>query len=103
MLTSSSVDVDAVILVCVQKGLDHFGSTFKFVIYHELKKADNLEGKRIVQKPLTFSNTLDKLFGDGSVAIKKAIMAELSKEFSVSTRQEDLVSMINRVRSNVEV
>ncbi len=89
-------------LDCVQKGLDHFGSSFKFVIYHELKTFDNLEGKMIIHKPLTFSNTLDRLFGAGSVSIKKAIMQELSTEFSVSTKQEDLVSMINRIRNNAE-
>ena len=101
-MLSSTVDIDTVVFDCVQKGLDHFGSSFKFVIYHELKRFDNLEGSMIVRKPVTFSNTLDRLFGAGAVSIKKAIMQELSREFSVSTKQEDLVSMINKIRNNVE-
>lgn len=92
------VDFETFLFECIGKGLDHFGSSFKYVVYHELENTDHIEGKEIIRKPLTFSDALDRMFGAGSVSIKKAIVRELATDFGLTMCQEDLVSMINKIR-----
>jgi hypothetical protein len=97
------VDIDTKILECVEMGLDHFGASFKFVVYHELKNTENLEGIALIHKPVSFTEGLERMFGAGSLSIKKAIISELSARFGIAKEQEDLVSMINRIREDAKV
>ena len=93
-------DVDAAILEAVEKGLDHFGPSFKNVVFHELKVTYNLDSKLITVKPNTFSEFLDRLFSIGAVTIRKAIVREIGLRFSLPTDQEDISSVIKKARSS---
>lgn len=98
VMRTELADVDSILMECVERGLEHFGPSFKYVIYKELKTKDNIEGMMLIRKPLTFSDGLDRMFGGGSVSIRKAIILEIGKEFGLSTEQEGLVSIIKTVR-----
>ncbi len=92
-------DVDSQLLEAVESGLNHFGPTFKNVVFHELKNAYNLDSHSIGRKPLIFSEFLDRVFSVGSVTIKKAIILEIGRKFSLSTDGEsDLTRLIQKVR-----
>lgn len=102
MITESAT-TDETILDCIERGLDHFGTSFKYVVYHEIKESQKLDATMLGQKPLSFSEGLDKMFGAGSLSIKNAIVDELSRRFGLSKNQQDLVSMINEIRSDAKV
>jgi hypothetical protein len=93
-------DVDAVIFEAVEKGLEHFGPTFKPVVFHELKVTYNLDSRLIGRKPNTFSEFLDRLFSIGAVSIRKAIIREIGIRFSLPTNHEDIASVIQKARSS---
>ena len=93
------IDIDQILLSCIEKGFDRFDTSFKTVVYFSLKTSQGIEGKGLVQKPLSFAKGLRDMFGAGSTAIEKSIVTEIGERFRISTRQEDLVSIINRVRN----
>ena len=99
---NSRVALESAMLECIEKGLDEFGSTFKFVVFFEIKKSEHISEKMLVSKPLTFSNVLDRMFGAGSVSIKKTIIQRLSERFGVSANEQDLVSMIHQIVARFE-
>jgi hypothetical protein len=81
----SNADVDAAIIDAVEKGLDHFGPTFKTVVFHELRTTCDLERKSIGRRPIVFSEFLDAVFTVGADTIRNAIVQEIGKRFSIST------------------
>lgn len=92
-------EVDTALLEAVETGLNHFGPTFKNVVFHELKNAYNLDSGSIGRKPLIFSEFLDRLFSVGAVTIKRAIILEIGKKFALTFDAEsDLTRVIQNVR-----
>jgi hypothetical protein len=92
-------DIDTALYDAVRKGLDHFGPTFKNVVFHELMNAHNLDGKSIGQNPAVFSEFLDRVFSVGAGKIRQAIVFEIGERFSVRTeRDENMVQLIQRIR-----
>jgi hypothetical protein len=89
---------DRRLMDCIDHALDAFGESFKYVIYFNMQQLENVDRDSIPQKPASFSETLDRMFGAGSHSVKRRIMDELSQDFRVSERQEDLVSMIKSIR-----
>ena len=92
-------DIDIAISEAVQKGLDHFGPTFKNVVFHELMNAYHLDSKSISKKPDLFNEFLDRVFSLGAARVKQAIVQEIAIKFDLPTKQdENLIGLIHRVR-----
>ena len=94
------IGAEDILYDCIEKGLDHFDRNFKTIVFFSLKTEENIEGRMIVQRPLTFANGLRRMFGVGSNAIEKSIVEEIGHKFGLSVKQQDLVSIINTVRTS---
>lgn len=92
-------DVDAAIYEAVEKGLNHFGPTFKNVVFHELRKFYNVDPNSISRKPEIFSEFLDRVFSIGAYRIKQVIIQEIGLKFSLpSEREFDLAAFIIKIK-----
>ena len=86
----------------IEKGLDHFGRSFRIMVFSSLKTEQNIEGKMMVRQALTFANGLRRMFGAGSDAIEKTIVEGIGHRFGLSGRQRDFVSIINSNKNSYE-
>jgi hypothetical protein len=92
-------EVDGAISEAVQKGLDHFGPTFKNVVFHEFMNVYHLDSKSIVKKPILFNEFLDRVFSVGAFRIKQAIVQEIGTKFAIKIkREDDMITLIQRIR-----
>jgi hypothetical protein len=66
-----------VFLSSIERALDTFGTSVRAVVYFELKRSFGVVREEIPQKPDSFVDAIDKIFGVGAAVVKKAILKEL--------------------------
>lgn len=83
------------VLSAVDRGLDVFGSSVRFVVYYELKKEHGIEPEEIPDKPELLVATIEKIFGQGAEKVSSAICKELQMITGIEgLAQKDLLTAL---------
>ncbi|MDH2901579.1 MAG: hypothetical protein PXY39_11475 [archaeon] len=70
---------DLRLLASLDRALDVYGESMKQVIYSNLETMFGVKRESIIDNPEKFVETLDKIFGSGSGAIKKTILVHMEE------------------------
>ncbi|MGI0091941.1 MAG: hypothetical protein ACREBS_09545 [Nitrososphaerales archaeon] len=77
-------DCDSEIMECIKKGLFRFGDSVPQVILYNLKWMSGLGQEDIPDKPEEFEKCLERIFGQGSSFVKKAMIDEINAKFGLT-------------------
>ena len=70
---------DSRLLASLDRALDVYGKSMKQVIYSNLETMFGVKRESIIDNPGKFVETLDKIFGSGSGAVKKTILVHMEE------------------------
>ena len=74
------------LLQCIDKALDSFGSLVKNAIFLKLTMQHNSGRSEVLSDPNMFAKDINETFGSSARGIEMAIIGELKKKFSVSSK-----------------
>ena len=93
-----------VIVSCVDKGLEPYGSQVKQTVYWRLSMHHGSLHNSLIADPSIFVNVLREIVGAGSKAIERSIVSELKQVFSLPKtegRSQDLLSVLIAAREQI--
>lgn len=93
-------ELDTEILQCINKGLASFGDSVPQMILYNFKWMTKLERVDIPRKPEEFEKSLDRVFGEGSALVRKAIINEINTKFGLTQDYASLKEAFDTAAQN---
>ena len=88
---------------CLERGLDHYGSTTKQVVFWELEKSYKVRENEILMQPEKFVRCLRQIFGPGSKTVEKVIIEEIKSSPRYSdVNDSDLIVVLKQIRAHFQ-
>jgi len=69
--------------LCVDKGLDSFGSNVKQAVYWSLMSKESISSDEVLSNPDAFIRALKEVFNAGFPLAQRAIVKEIKKTFEI--------------------
>jgi len=85
------------LLDCVDRGLDIFGSTVKSVVYWHFSSKFKLERRDIPRKSEIFSECLGSIFSSRANVVEQCIVAEIMQRFHVELPSHSSINLTDAI------
>jgi hypothetical protein len=75
------------LLKCIDKVLDGFGSSAKQAVYLNLSLRKGIPHESVLENPAALTATLQEVFDESSMVVKRAIVREIRSEFGIKENE----------------
>jgi len=74
---TESTDPNHQLLLCIEKGLNHYGASIAQVVFWNFETKTGLEKKDISKNPEKFVSSIEAMFAGGAMAVERTVICEL--------------------------
>ncbi len=96
-----SQGISELLVSCVENGIEKYGSSVKFVVYHRFRQEHGLEISSVAERPDLFASTIDKFFGVQGEAVRSCIGREIQNAIErLESTNSDEAALLKSAREH---